>query len=318
MFEGPANLIQNSKNITLLTHKDAGKDGDALGSLLSLTLFCSKIERENHPFLSDKIASNFLFLPGVDMLDKKFNEQTDLLIFLDCAEYKHGDFDKRVYNLIEKVPSILIDHHPKGDLSHFVKFQIHDLSAASTTELIYFLLTSFKANIDKDIATALLTGILTDTSRFQNPNTTKKTFFVSSCLLSRGVRMDEIINHVFYMKSQGVLKLWGRALLRLYKNQKYNLLISYLTENDLKGSEIGKEEIDGIANFLNLNAKGDASAILFLLGFDGKIKGSLRTTKDNIDVSRLARFLGGGGHQKAAGFEIEGKLKIENQEFIIE
>lgn len=318
MFEGPTKLIQNSSNITLLTHKDAGQDGDALGSMVSLAFACSKINRESHPFLSDKVASNFLFLPGLDMLDDKFYENTDLLIFLDCADYKRGDFNPKIKKLIDCVPSILIDHHPLGDLSHFVQFKICNLQAAATTELLFFLLYHLGVEIDKEVATALLTGIITDTNSFQNPNTTRKTFCVASNLLSCGARMDEIVHNIFYQKSISTLKLWGKAFSRLYVNNKYNFIISYIREEDLLECQVNKEEVSGIVNFLNLGVANQADIVLFLIEKEGKIKASLRTQKNSIDVSQIAKIFGGGGHQKAAGFEIKGRFVLRNGDLQIE
>jgi phosphoesterase RecJ-like protein len=251
------------------------------------------------------------------MLDDKFSSQTDLLIFLDCADYKRGDFDNKVYNLIDIVPSILIDHHPRGDLSRFVEYKIQDPQAASTTELIFCLLEFLGAHIDKRIATALLTGIITDTNSFLNPNTTDKTFVVAARLLSYGARIERVVANLFYQKSCAALKLWGRALSRLQYNQGHDLLLSYLTENDLRECNVSVQEAEGIVNFLNLNAAHKAKAVLFLIENQGKIKGSFRTTAHNIDVSEMARQFGGGGHKKAAGFEIEGSLVLKEGELVM-
>ena len=310
MFDGAVNLIERSRKITLLTHKDA--DGDALGSILSFALALSHKNYQSYPFLSDKVSSNFLFLPGVKMLDKKFNPASDLLIFLDCADFKRGDFPGEIKKLIDRIPSILFDHHPVGDLSHYVQYKIQNSESSATAELIYNFLPELGVEIDKDIATNLLVGILTDTNSFQNSNTSQKTFEAASRLISSGARIENVSENIFYQKSYGALKLWGRAMRRIFYNKKYRILTSIIYEQDLKECGVDKDEASGIANFLNLNVSGEADTVLFLLALSDKIKGSLRTNKDNIDVSRLAKILGGGGHQKAAGFEITGELRIKS------
>jgi len=307
MFEGPVELINKAKKILLLTHKEAGGDGDALGSLLGLSFALSKLEKKIYSFLDGEISSNFSFLPGLEMLDGEITDKLDLLILLDFAELQRGSWNGRE-KLIKKIPSILIDHHPKGNLYNLSTFKMHDQKAASTTEIVYFLIDSLKVPIDKEIATSLLLGIFTDTNSFQNPNTTTKTFTVASSLLSYGARIEKIAKHTFYEKSLGILKLWGKAMSRLWKNEKYDLLVTTLTAADFRECGIGEEGSNGIANFLSLTSSAESAGILVLVEENGKIKGSLRTQKEGIDVCKLASALGGGGHQKAAGFTVEGKL----------
>lgn len=303
MFEGPIKLIKGAKKISLLTHKDAGGDGDALGSLLSFSFALSKLDREIYPVLDETISSNFSFLPGLEMLDKEIRKDVDLVILLDFADLKRGSFTP------PPVPSILIDHHPRGDLYNSCTFKIHDEKAASTTEILYFLINQLGVPIDKEIAHALLVGIFSDTNGFQNPNTTPRTLGVASSLLSHGVRIESIAKHIFYDKSTPVLKLWGRAMSRLWRNEKYNLLVTALHSSDFLECGAERESAEGLVNFLSLTTIPSASGILFLVEENGRIKGSLRTQKEGVDVSRLAQILGGGGHKKAAGFEVEGGLK---------
>lgn len=316
MFEGQnydqaTKLIQKSNKILLFTHKDASGDGDALGSLLSLTLALPKLNKETLPILEKNLLSNFSFLPGIEKLQTKIEDEADLLIFLDFSEFKRAGQFEDIKNLIKKSPSILIDHHPKGDLCQACSFSICDQKASSTTEILYFLLKNLSL-IDKNVATCLLTGILTDTNSFKNPNTTQKTLKVASCLLSFGAHPSKIVEHAFYEKPFSVLKLWGRALTRLWKNEKYNLLITVLNSSDFQEYEgIDEEEINGVANFLNLTSLSENAGVLVLIEENGKIKGSLRTSKHNIDVSKLAKILGGGGHCKAAGFSLQGELKYK-------
>ena len=103
------------------------------------------------------------------------------------------------------------------------------------------------------------------------------------------------------------MKAWGIALARLKINSKYNFGYTILEAKDIP-AEITEEELEGMAGFLsNLNG---VNAIMLLREMpDGKIKGSLRATKPDLDVARLAQVLGGGGHAKAAGFTVDGKLE---------
>jgi phosphoesterase RecJ-like protein len=119
------------------------------------------------------------------------------------------------------------------------------------------------------------------------------------------------VEHTFYEKSFSGLKLWGRALSRLWENEKYKLLITVVNSSDFLEYKINEEEINGVANFLNLNSLSENTGVLVLIEENGKIKGSLRTQREGLDISQLAKVLGGGGHKKAAGFKIEGRLEYK-------
>ena len=103
------------------------------------------------------------------------------------------------------------------------------------------------------------------------------------------------------------MQLWGRILFRLRVNQELGIATTVVTLEDLADAPQGLEVTEGIANFLN-NLSG-VSATLILRQEDAEtIKGSFRTNSDLIDVAKLATILGGGGHRKAAGFKLKGKL----------
>lgn len=314
MIGGAISLIKKARKILLLTHKDAYADGDALGSLLSLYLSFKKINKNPIALMPELPASNFRFLPGIKELDNKQRinfKEVDLIIFLDVAEIDRvvlkGDLLKRT---LDKKPSILIDHHEVGNLHRIVRQVIWDNKASSTTELLYYLLNALPVCLDREIATCLFTGIFTDTNSFLNPNTSIRSLEVSSCLLNKGVRIDHIVRHVFKEKEVKMLNLWGYALSRIRENKKYNFYFTIITERDLQNLQVGPESVSGIVNFLNLVADQRKKGVLVLVEENGKIKGSLRTTKEGIDLSKLANYLGGGGHQKASGFTLDGKLQI--------
>jgi len=183
-----------------------------------------------------------------------------------------------------------------------------ETDAASTTDILFRIFNHNRFRINKEIATCLLTGIITDTGSFSNLATTPQSISNASELLINGARAKDIINNALTKQSIGVLKLWGRAFSRLIKNSHTNIAITVVTLKDFKECGVENESAEGIANFLN-NLNGAKAILVLKEQSDGTIKGSLRTTQDNIDVSKLARVLGGGGHKKAAGFTIKGKIE---------
>jgi len=316
MLKEAARLIKNSKRISLITHRDP--DGDALGSLLGLSTVIKKLSKEPHPVARGPIPSNFSYMTGLKMLKTELNEKCDLLILLDFSDSKRSCVSpKEMRFYLKQIPSILIDHHPPGDLTDFCSLKIQSLSASATAEILYSMINYLSVTIDREIASYLFTGIFTDTNGFQNPNTSRETLNIVASLVATGIRIEKIIKHILSYESVGVLKLWGKAMKRLWQNKKYNLLITLLTEQDFLDCGVEKETARGIINFLNVNYHPTPNAILLLIEKNGKIKGSLRTQKTMVDVGALSQLLGGGGHKKAAAFELEGKITYQNGRWLI-
>jgi phosphoesterase RecJ-like protein len=164
--------------------------------------------------------------------------------------------------------------------------------------------------IDKKIANCLLTGILTDTGNLLFDSVTDETIKISSSLLLRGATFPKISEKTVRNKSLGAMKAWGKILDNLKLNEKYNIAFSVLTFDEIKKlkEEFGTEDLfDAATDILN-NVDG-VKAVVFLREEElGKIRGSLRTKDPKVNVARLASFLGGGGHPRAAAFRFPGSI----------
>jgi phosphoesterase RecJ-like protein len=177
--------------------------------------------------------------------------------------------------------------------------------------LVYKILVGLNYEINPSIATALLTGIFYDTGGFRHPNTSKQVLDIASDLLKKGARLKKISENIANSKPISVFKLWGLALSRLRLNPELGVSVSVLTQQDLIDCNASEDDISGLVNLLS-SAPESRAALLLYETKDAKIKGSLRTERDNIDLAKLAQLLGGGGHKKASGFTIPGKLKIDD------
>jgi phosphoesterase RecJ-like protein len=180
-----------------------------------------------------------------------------------------------------------------------------DESAAAAAEVVWDFLIFLEAKIDVKIATYILAGIYYDTGGFFHSNVTDKTLKISAECMRLGGRMGFISQHISSSKSFAALKLWGLALKRMEVSE-IGVASTFLTYEDLTRYGAQSEDASGIVNLINTVPSAKV-AILFLELPDGKIKASLRT-EENIDVSKLARVFCGGGHKKAAGFSIDGKI----------
>jgi len=300
--------IKNFKQIVLVGHKNI--DGDCLGSMLAFRKMLTEKGKKVVLVSKDEPNQNLKFLPNIPKINHKLPEKLDLIIALDCANLSQTGFPKE---LSEK-KIINIDHHATGD--SFGDLNLINSKAASCTQIIFSLFRKWGIKIDREIANYLLIGILTDTGGFQYSNTTQEVLNSASDLLKYGVNLELIHKKLFGTKSFPALKIWGKVLERIRKNNKYNIAASYVTTKDLEESGATDSDLEGISNFMSDIPQ--VSAVLFLSEKEGVVKGSLRTTKDNIDVSALASIMGGGGHKKAAGFSVPGELKIENGKIIVD
>lgn len=307
--------ILSARNILLTTHERP--DGDALGAMVSLAFYLGDLGKKYLCYCQEKVIDTYYFLPGIEKVSQKLGEIGffDLIIFLDAGDVKRTgikDYLSRIDKNKTKV--VNIDHHLTSELNrdHFFDLNIVSLEVSSTAEIIYNFFDFLKIPLNKEKATNLLTGLLTDTGCFSNLGTTVSSFSIAADLMNKGTNIKKICDHTLKNKNVVSLKLWGRVLARLEKNEKTGVVTSVIKQKDL--AECGAEEdsTEGISNFLNFLSDAKYT-LLFKEEKDGRIKGSLRTTREDVDVSKIAAQFGGGGHKKAAGFSTTGKLlKTEN------
>lgn len=299
-------LLASATIVGLVCHRKP--DGDALGSTLGLGLALAGRGATVHYWCTDPVPQHYQYLPGAASFARPPADLAgvELAVMLDCgADHMTG---LNVGALIKRVPLLDIDHHPKQTLPTDGRVTVYDSCASSTAEIVTELLTRLEWVIDRDIATCLLTGIVTDTSAFQNTNTSDTTLRTAAALLNKGARLKEIIRHCFYTSSIPKLRLWGIAMARIEQNAKIAGIVStVITKEDIVECGAHPDDVEGLVNFLN-TIPGVPALMLLTDMEEGFIKGSLRTRHRHIDVNRLAQAMGGGGHQQAAGFLVPGRL----------
>lgn len=231
----------------------------------------------------------------------------DLLVIVDTADLALlGSLYTDHIDLFSQVPILNIDHHISN--TNFGQLQMIDPTAASATEVLYTWFTQtpiFKDKLTADTATLLLTGLITDTRSFQNPNTTPRSLEVAAELLERGARQQEIIQHIYKTKPLTTLKIWGRALNHIQVDAAARIVWSAISKEDLAEMEAGSKETHGILDEL-ISTIPDADVyVLFTEIEEGGFKASMRSTAA-VDVSDLSgKLFGGGGHARASGFKLK-------------
>lgn len=305
-FEQIYNCLIMAQNPLFIIHKKP--DGDTLGSALAMAGWLESEGREARVFCRDLPAAYYGFLKGFDRVvtDRAVftDPKPDVLVVLDSGDLKYAGVEEIINELDEMPPIINIDHHKTNQ--NYGTINLVDADISSTSELVYQFFTQNNIRIDKHMATALLVGVLTDTGNFTNPATTFGSMHVASELVAHGARTNEISKSLLKNRSIDALRLWGKTLSRLEENKKLNMAYTVIKQDDLKDIEAPSEAVEGVANFLNMLLNVDLVLVL-QENQDNTVKGSLRST--NIDVSRIAEKLGGGGHKRAAGFTIQGRLE---------
>lgn len=303
--------ISNSDKILLITHRHP--DGDALGSILSMQNVLISLNKDVVSFCIDKISENFNYLEGAQKLEsnvEKLEATYDLCIMLDCADLYMTKIDEKLKTINFKFGTINIDHHFTNPGLSDLNIVIKD--ASSTSEIVYKIFKELKINITPSVATCLLTGIITDTGNFTNNATTKESIEIASKLLQIGADFSQILEANIYNKTINILKLWGIVLKRIVYNKELGMVVTAVFDKDLKNFGLDNEASEGISNYLNSLSKDIKFSILLKDNDNGFVKGSLRTTRDDVDVAQVALAFNGGGHKKAAGFEIPGHLEFKN------
>lgn len=312
--------IRDKRSLLLVTHEHA--DGDAYGSLLA---FAGLLGRPATMLAPDSNPVNHSYLTGVQQILTDASQVEvaafDAVIIFDCGDVQRTHLAEQLYRLDKHRPfTAVIDHHPTTTTfldRDLVDLKIIERAVTSTCELIYEYVNANRLAITPEIATALLAGIITDTGGFSNLATTVGGMEAAAELMRKGGNLRRIIVAAFRSKSVGILQLWGRALSRLEFDPATDIVSTAITLKDFEECGVERDASEGISNFLN--SLGEGKAVLVLREEpQGVVKGSYRTHQSDIDVAALAAVYGGGGHRKAAGFTVAGKIVNSGHGWVVE
>lgn len=302
VFSQAKQLIDSSQNILLTMHERM--DGDDGGSLLAVGNQLERMGKNVSYTIKKGVPPNLTFLPGSHKIsDDIIHTDFDLLVTFGCSAMDRTG-NPNILNLKSKI--INFDHHP--DNQNFGHVNIVDAKKSSVAELVYNFFIFNNWPINKDVATCLLTGIITDTGSFMHANTQSSTLKVAAELMRKGARANKIVQETYKKKPPQILKAWGKALKNIHYDKEHKIIYSVMTENDLhEFSSLPQAAFEGFVE--TLNTVPQAQFAMFLRQDGDIIKGSLRSDIfKNIDVSKIAQIFGGGGHKLAAGFSVAGKL----------
>jgi phosphoesterase RecJ-like protein len=300
-LQAVADAIRAHDRFVVVAHENP--DGDALGSLIGMTFALRALGKDAVMFLAGDapLPGEYRFLPLADLRRSLPDDMEErVLLAVDCANERRIGPDDEPLQRAKLV--IDVDHH--HDNSRFGAVNVVVPDASSTAEIVRDLLRELDVALTPEIAEALYVALVTDTGRFQYTNTTPKALRLAAELVEAGADVHGIFRHVYETVQFAKLKLLARALDRAQLFEGGRLVVSYLLREDF--AEVGAEEpySEGIIDYLR---QVEGSEMVALIREPPRDEGpprrvSLRSSHDEVDVSAIARQVGGGGHRQAAGF----------------
>lgn len=287
-------LVDNAETIAIASH--INPDGDNLGSTLALRKSLELYGKDVELLANDTIDDYLHFLPEKENYKEASRDSYDLFMILDCSEFDRiGDSLTPIARASKN--TLVIDHHVGGGIDTDLNL-IYD-TAPATCELVFEIIERLDLPIDKDIASLIYTGLCTDTNRFLYSNVTEYTFYVAGRLLSLGADSEYIYRNLYQSKPMKVMKFQTEVIsnAEFMDKKAYSIISKDLVKKH--GVQMGDAEtIVGMLRDID-----EVEVSMILKEYDnGEYKVSLRS-KD-VDVARVARENGGGGHIKASGFSI--------------
>ena len=302
-MDGVIRALRSADSFLITSHIDL--DGDAVGSELGLALLLERMGKKAAVVNHDALPCHYDFLPGRHMVKGSVEEATgaDAGVVLDCTSLERTGSVGRF--LAEScVPIVNIDHH-SGNVG-FGAVNLVRPEACATAIIILDLIRALDQRIGPDVATCLYAALVAETGSFRLSNTSAESLEVCACLAREGAGPYEIATSLFSRRSPQALRIIGEAMSSLEMGLGGALAMMSLRRSKIEESGVRGEELEGIVNFA-MSVQG-ARVGVFLRELPGSVvKASLRSN-GTVDVDKVARGFGGGGHSNAAGARIPGTL----------
>jgi len=275
-------------------------DGDAIGSLIGLGLALRQLGKRCTMACADPVPAKFDFLSGFSEIIDRQPDQEQVIVTVDCSDTERVGalFDPTTFS---ERTVINIDHHVTNTRFGDVNV-LRDLP--STAEIVYALIRPMDVQVDPDIASALLTGLITDTRCLRTGNVTTKQLRTAISLMTAGASLTEITELVFNREPIARICLWGQALANVQTRGR--IIWTEMDRRMISKCGASPDDGSGLVSFL-ASAMGVDVAVVFREQDDGRIEASIRAGP-GWDVTPVALQFGGGGHPRASGCTVSGKL----------
>jgi len=290
--------IEQRNRFLLTSH--ARPDGDAVGSTLACSQILRLMGKQAEVVLRDGVPRIYRSLPFADQViqAERINGEYDAAIILECDSIQRTHLEG-----LENQFLINIDHHLSG--RPFANVNWIDPKAVATAEMVYRVAREASVKVSPEIAACLYTAVLTDTGSFMFGGTNEHTFALARELVLAGADPARCARNVYFGHSTAKMRLLGAALSHLQREGP--LASIWVTQQEMNQFNAKEEDCEGLVNYA-LSIYDVQVAILLRELPDKRVRVSLRS-KGEINVASVAEHFGGGGHECASGFSIDGPLQ---------
>ncbi len=295
-------ILENKASVAISGH--VRPDGDCVGSCLSIynyiTLYYPYIDA--HVYL-DPIPDIYKFMKNseiIEQVDRHNIPEFDLFICVDCHDTGRLGDAAKVYK--KATETFCVDHHLgesalSGDSYIFPE-------ASSACELVAEIMPMER--ITKEIAECIYTGIITDTGVFQYQATAPKTMRLAAELMEKGIDFSRIVEKTFFEKTYNQNRVMGHAILKSQLHMGGRIITSYITRQEMDEFNVEAKHMEGIVSQLRETKDVDVAIFLYQTDPEGSFKASTRASSEcDINLAKVCSNFGGGGHAKAAGFQMK-------------
>lgn len=310
--------LQEARRVLIVSH--IRPDGDAIGSTLGLGLALAQAGKEVRMVLADGLPSNFRHLAGGELVQRSAGDMSrwDTVVVVDSS-----DLARTGAVLGDRMPDVNIDHHVTN--LGFAKINLVMPEQVATAAIITRFLCAWGFSYNKDIAEALLTGIVTDTIGFRTSNMNPEALRLAAMLMEQGASLPELYNRALISKTFEAARYWGLGLEKLQQEdvapegsrsktaRPCRLVWTTLTLEDRRAVQYPGNDDADLVNMLSA-IEGDV-AMIIVEQKNGHVKVSWRS-RPGIDVSKIALQFGGGGHAAASGADITGTLESVKEQVL--
>lgn len=308
-FEHMAQMLKQHQRFAVLSH--IRPDGDAIGSTLAIGLALRALGKDTIMLNEDIVPASLKFLPGTELITQPNGPiGAEVVIAVDCANR-----ERLGTNCLQSVSGddriwINIDHHRSNE--GYGNYHYVDSVSPATGQILYEFLSSQQLPLTREIGDNLYVAISTDTGSFQYESVTARTYEIAAELIRLGVNISQLSRETYENFPLRRIQLL-RGLLNVMKITHGGKVSSWaLTQKLAKEVGVEPEDSEGLIDTIR-SIQGVIVAVFFEELADGKIRLSLRSKDNRVDVGKIAAQFGGGGHALAAGIRMRGPLETVEQ-----
>jgi phosphoesterase RecJ-like protein len=318
-MKSPEDLLSRLRQAgRVLVTSHANPDGDAIGSQLGLARLLRRMGKGAVVWDHDPVPALYRALPAAERIHvgeeppRGFPDDFDTLVVLECPSLDRTRLEQHLAGVM---PILNIDHHLGNQ--HYGAVNWVDVSAPAVGEMVLRLASDLKLEIDADTAACLYLALVSDTGGFRHANTTPRAFEAASVLVTHGASPERTAQWLYESRPAGMLRLLGEMLGTLELSGNGRVATALLTPEMYTRAGAVASDSEGLVDYPRSIVGVEAVALLRVLG-DQRVKISMRSRGDGVDVERIARRRGGGGHRAAAGYEASGELDALRREVAAE